>query len=307
MTPDQCTISESFLDVGDGHQLYVHDWGNPQAKTPILFLHGGPGNGCDNRDKKKFDPATQRIIFHDQRGAGKSLPLGSLKHNTTQKLIEDIDKIARHLKLDKFVLVGGSWGSTLALAYGLAYPKQVMAMVIDGIFTGTKDEMDWLDHGGWREFFPDVWQQYTESVPPSFHHDPTAYHLKHALGDDQQAAKQAAYAFATMELALLKLDDTYTPGAFETYDPSMTCIEMHYVAHKFFMSKEDILQKASKLKMPIWLIQGRYDMVCPPIAAYRLNKALPDSHLIWTINGHLRQHEAANIQRLVLQQVIEMK
>src|SRR5689334_16098051 len=114
MTPDEHTNQEFFLDVGDGHRLYVHDWGKSKAKTPIIYLHGGPGNGCDDRDKREFDPKTQRVIFHDQRGAGKSTPEGSLESNTTQHLVQDIEKIAKRLSLDNFVLVGGSWGSTLA-------------------------------------------------------------------------------------------------------------------------------------------------------------------------------------------------
>lgn len=303
MTPDKYTNQELLLDVGEGHQLYVHDWGNSQAKLPVMLLHGGPGNGCDNRHKKGFDPAIQRVIFHDQRGAGKSLPAGSLQHNTTSDLVADIEKIARKLGLERFILVGGSWGSTLALAYGIAHPKHVAAMLLNGIFTAAKDETGWLNRGGWRDFFPEVWQQYAASVPEAQRDDPTAYHLQQALSGDAEAAKQSAYAFETMELALLKLDDTYTPGDFDTYDPTVMRIEMHYDAQDYFLTDNEIIRNAAKLTMPIWLLQGRYDMVCRPATAYRLHQALPDSNLIWTINGHLRQHEAKNIQRLLLQQI----
>src|SRR4051812_19735118 len=129
MTPDQHTNQELMLAVGDGHELYIQDWGNSTAKTPIINLHGGPGSGSANRYRKYFDPNKQRVIFFDQRGAGKSTPFGSLEHNTTQDLVEDIEKIAQKLELDTFVLAGGSWGSTLALAYGIAYPKRVAGMV----------------------------------------------------------------------------------------------------------------------------------------------------------------------------------
>ncbi len=303
MTPDEHTNAELMLDVGNGHQLYVQDWGNPAAAVPIILLHGGPGNGCDNRDKKHFEPASQRVIFHDQRGAGKSLPTGSLTHNTTPDLVADIKKITQRLKLDQFILVGGSWGSTLALAYTITHPEQVTAMVLNGTFTATKDEAAWLNDGGWREFFPEIWQEYLESVPAKHRHNPTSYHLKQALGDNQAAAKRSAYAFETMELALLKLDDRYRPSEFAVYDPRTIRIEMHYDAHHYFLQESEILQQASKLTMPIWLIQGRYDMVCRPAAAYRLQQALPNGHLIWTVNGHLRGHEAATIQRLLLQQI----
>ncbi len=305
MTPDQYTIKESFLEVGDGHRLYVQDWGNPDSKLPILVLHGGPGNGCDDSDKKKFDPLTQRVIFHDQRGAGKSLPAGALQHNTTQDLVEDIKKLAGHLQLDRFVLVGGSWGATLALAYGIRYPDSVAAMVLNGVYTNTAAEIGWLEQGGWRKFFPEIWEKYTDSVPSDYQADPTAYHLKQAVSDDPEAVKKSAYAFQAMEVAILKLDDIYTLEPFETYDPTNACLEMHYTANTFFLGEDELLTGAARLTMPIWLLQGRYDMVCPPAAAYRLDKALPNSQLIWTINGHLRQHEASNIQRLLLRQLTE--
>src|SRR5437660_4081085 len=129
MTPDEHTNQELFLDVGDGHRIYVQDWGKQNAEIPIIFLHGGPGNGCDNRDRRKFYADKQRVIFFDQRGSGKSTPAASLEHNTTPELIEDINKIADHLQLDKFVLTGGSWGSCLALAYGVTHPERVSGMV----------------------------------------------------------------------------------------------------------------------------------------------------------------------------------
>lgn len=148
MTPDTYTNQEFFLDVGDGHQLYVQDWGNPQAKTPIIFLHGGPGAGCHDGHKQMFDPALQRAIFFDQRGAGKSLPAGHLEHNTTADLIGDIEKLADRLKLSGFIITGGSWGCCLALAYALKHPKRLKALVLRGIYTASKSETAYLDDGG---------------------------------------------------------------------------------------------------------------------------------------------------------------
>lgn len=304
MTPDEFTNQEFFLDVGDGHQLYVQDWGNAHAKMPIVYLHGGPGNGCDDRDKRGFDPKSQRIIFHDQRGAGKSLPSGSLESNTTQHLVSDIERIVERLKLKKFVLVGGSWGSTLALCYGIAHPERVAGMVINGVFTATKAELVWFWDGGWRQFFPDVWQQYLEDTPPEHRQHPAAYHLKTAFGPDTAAAKRSAYAYEKMELALLKLDDHYKPGDYATYEPKVIRTEMHFDNHSFFLPESYILKHAHKLTMQITLLVGRYDMICPPQAAYELDRALPNSQLVWTINGHLRQHEAKNIQQILLKQLL---
>ncbi|HVX56127.1 MAG TPA: alpha/beta fold hydrolase [Candidatus Saccharimonadales bacterium] len=303
MTPDEFTNQEFFLDVGDGHHLYVQDWGTPDAQVPILFLHGGPGNGCDDRDKAKFDPRTQRVIFHDQRGSGKSTPTGSLERNTSQDLVNDIDKLSKHLGLDKFVLTGGSWGSTLALVYGIAHPDKVAGMVVDGIFTATQEEAEWFEQGGWRDFFPDTWETYQATVPAAHRGNPSAYHYKQALGNDAEATKRAAYDYLGMELAILKLDDQYMQKPYDGFEPGGGLIEMHYLAHGCFLPEGHIPKNAAKLTMPVYLVQGRYDMVCRPKVAYELDKALPNSKLIWTINGHLKQHEAKTVLNLLLDQL----
>lgn len=300
MTPDKFTNQELLLDVGGGHSLYVQDWGRPDAKIPIIYLHGGPGDGCSDRDKSKFDPRRQRVIFHDQRGAGRSTPAGSLKHNTAADLIEDIEKITERLKLGRYVLAGGSWGSTLALASAIAHPEKVAGIVIDGVFTASKDETEWFEKGGWRDFFPDVWEEYQATVPAEHRDNPGAYHFQQASGSDPEAAKKSAYAYVSMELAILKLDDRYQPKPYEDFEPSGGLIEMHYLANGCFLPEGHIIKNASKLRMPVYIVQGRYDMVCRPAVAYRLSKLLPDSRLIWTINGHMKQHEAKTVLGLLL-------
>jgi len=303
VTPDKYTLSESVLDVGDGHQLYVQDWGNQAAMKPIVFLHGGPGGSTRDSHKASFDPTEQRVIFFDQRGCGRSLPLGSLDHNTTDDLVEDIEKIARHLNLETFIVNGGSWGSCLALAYGLAHPERVAALVLRGIFTGSRSEIDWTDSGEFQTFFPDVWDQYLAATPLEYRDAPSKYHFERIAGADADAAKQSAYAYQRLEGSISKLDDRFTPEPFETYDPTSIRIETHYLQHGCFMPDNYILDNAARLTMPVWLVQGRYDMVCPPIAAYKLHKALPNGQLVWTINGHRAEHEAATILKLVLQQI----
>lgn len=305
MTPDKYTNQEFFLDVADGYRLYVHDWGKKEAKTPIVFLHGGPGIGCDNRDKKKFNPLKQRVIFFDQRGAGKSIPYGSLQNNTTDKLVEDINKIVDKLRFEKFVLTGGSWGSCLALAYGIACPQRLAGIVIHGVFTGSRDEIDWLGTGRFQDFFPDAWDRYVDETPTDYLLGPSEYHLKRALGDDEQAAKASAYAYENLEASLLRLDDRYSAKDFETYDPTIIRTEIHYLVNQCFMPDQYIFNNAAKLTMPVWIVQGRYDMICRPIIAYKLHQKLPRSELIWTINGHLAEHEASNIVRLILLQLTE--
>lgn len=302
MTPDEYTIQEHYLDVGGGHQLYVHDWGNKKAQIPIIFLHGGPGSSVSNRYRQQFVPEKQRVIFFDQRGCGKSLPYGSLENNTTQDMIEDIKKIAEFHKLDRFILTGGSWGSCLALAYGLKYPKQVYAMVLRGIFTGSQKEIDFLDKGGYRPFFPDVWDKLVNETADSHKHNPSEYHFAKALGEGEEA-KKSAYIYRNSEAALLNLDDRFVPEDYEEFDPAGIRVEIQYLKNRCFMEDEYILKNARKLAMPIWLIQGRYDMVCPPVTAYELNKRLPNSELIWTIAGHGNDRPNYDVNRALLLQL----
>ncbi len=286
MNPDKYTIDEHFLKVNSEHTLYIQDWGNPSAQ-PIVFLHGGPGSSIKDRHKQRFDPKLQRVIFFDQRGAGKSTPTGSLNDNTTKDLVEDIEKIAVALKLKDFILTGGSWGVCLALAYALKYPTRVESLVLQGVYTGSKSETEYLDNGeAWRQYFPDVWDAYLSRTPAKWHHDPTAYHHKHALGDDPVKAKLSAYAYYELEGSLLQIDDRHTPEDYETFDPNSMKIELHYLSNHCFLPDRYLLDNAHKLNMPVWIIQGRYDMVCPSITAYELHKNLPNSHLFWTTAGH---------------------
>ena len=301
MTPDEYTIQETFIEVGNGHTLYAQDWGNRKATMPILSIHGGPGSASSNKYKNTFDPTRQRVIFFDQRGCGRSLPFGSLEHNTTADLIEDIETIAQHLHLDQFVITGGSWGSCLALAYALKYPKRVHAMVLFGIFTGSQSEIDWISNGAFRSFFPEVWTQYLLRTPAKYHSNPSAYHYRQALQVEGDAAKASAYAYSCLEGALLSLDDRFTPEPYDNYDPSGTRIEIHYIANRCFMPDKHILKHAQSLTMPIWLVQGRYDFVCPPETAFALHDTLPNSHLILTTSGHRNEHESWNVLRTVME------
>lgn len=286
MTPDAFTIQETFLDVGDGHELYIQDWGDKDAKTPIVYLHGGPGSACTDGYKQLFDGQRQRIIFFDQRGAGKSLPKGSLKENTTKELVEDIERIADHFKLTSFIITGGSWGSCLALAYALKYPKRLKAMVLRGIYTGSQEETDYIDNGGFQLFYPDVWDTYLSQTPKSYHHNPSEYHYRQMASGDPTLIKASSYAYSELEGSLLRLDDRHTTDKFETFDPDAMKIELHYLRNLCFMPDNYILDNAYKITTPTWLVQGRYDMVCPPKTAYKMSKLLPNNKLIFTQAGH---------------------
>lgn len=299
MTPDEFTILETFIDVGNDHQLYLQDWGNAKAKTPIVFLHGGPGSGVNNKHRRRFNPYEQRVIFFDQRGCGKSVPYGSLAHNTTADLVDDIELIARHLGLQKFVITGGSWGSTLALAYALKYPERIIAMTLAGIFTGSQAEIDYMDKGGYRVFFPDKWDQYLSATPKSHQNNPTKYHFDRILSDDINALRSSAYIYSNLEGSLMSLDDRFTPEEAQDFDAIPTRIEVHYMANQCFMPDRYILDNAHKLTMPIWLVQGRYDVVCPPQTAYELHKKISNSTLIWTMAGHGNDRSNYDVMRTI--------
>lgn len=307
MTPDQHTNKEFFIDVGDGHQLYVYDWGNPKG-LPVIFLHGGPGGAVSDHCKRVFEPKKHRVIFFDQRGCGKSLPYGGLKHNTTSKLIEDITKIADQVKFKQFVLDGCSWGSCLAFAYALANPKRVKALVLSGVFTGSQREMDYVDEGGFASHFPEVWQRYLATVPKNHRKSPTKYHYARILGNDEKAARQSACAYQNLEGALLSLDDRSSTVSADdpTFDPTYSRILAHYLSNGCFMPDKHILANAHKLTMPVWMVQGRYDMACPPVTAYELHQKMPSSNLLWTIGGHRQtEHETQNLRRTILLQLAE--
>lgn len=305
MTPDEHTIREFYIEVGDDHELYVQDWGNKKAKHPIVFLHGGPGSGCKDGHKRQFDPLQHRVIFFDQRGSGKSLPYGSLKHNTTDDLVADITKITKQLKISSFILVGGSWGSTLALAYAAKHPQNVQALVLNGIFTGSQAEIDYFDKGSFRAWFPEVWEQYLAATPKEHRETPTLFHYKQILGKQEDAARRSACAYGNIEGALLALDDRFIPDnpADPAFDPVAAKVEVHYLANHCFLPDRYIFDNARKLTMPVWLVQGRYDMVCPPAAAYELHQKLPKSHLIWTVGGHKSsERETQSVVRAILLQ-----
>lgn len=307
MTPDKFTNEELMLDVGDGHTLYVHDWGKKDTDTPILFLHGGPGSGCSDGKKNQFFPERQRVIFFDQRGSDRSLPLGSLDKNDTEHQIADIDKILQHFGMEQVVLTGGSWGSALAFFYAIARPEKVKALVVDGVWTGSKSENDWLDKGQFRTFYPDAWQRYVASVPEKYRENPSEYHFSRILGEDQQAAKASALAYVTLEGAAISLDDRHGPIDAELFDPGSIRIEVQYLTNGCFVPDRYVFDNAAKLTMPVYMVQGRYDMVCPPITAHELHGLLPNSELIWTTSGHHAERETWNIKRMLLLQLTEGK
>lgn len=286
MTPDEHTIEERMIAVGNGHELYTQAWGNPKAKLTVVFLHGGPGSGCSDTSKAIFDPKKFRVIFFDQRGSGRSTPYGSLSHNTTDDLVSDLAAVADTYDADQFILFGRSWGATLALAFALKHPDRVAKMIIGSIFTGSQSEIDHMEKGRFVEYFPDVWDCYIATVPKSYQDNPSEYHFKRMFGDDVAAAQESAMAHSQLELSVLRLDDRVSTIDSLKFDPTPNMIESHYLVNRCFMPDNYILDNAHRLTMPIYIVQGRYDMVCPPISAYRLSQEAANASLLWTTAGH---------------------
>ena len=261
LTKDKYTIAEHQLKTNDGlHELYVQEWGSPKG-APVLFLHGGPGAGCNDRQKTIFDAKKHRVVFLDQRGSGNSTPYGSLKDNTTQKLIEDIEQTRNRLSISSWVVVGTSWGSTLALCYAIKHPKRVNKIIIGGVFLGSKEEIDWLEKGHFRTFFPEVDAKVIRK-------------------------KYTPYQYAKLAIPTIKLDDRYRLPDKLDFDEIPPKIELHFTKNNCFLPDNYILKNAAKLTMPVTIVQGRYDMMTPPKTAYKLNSEFPNSTLIWTIAGH---------------------
>jgi proline iminopeptidase len=275
-----------MLAVDDVHTLYWEECGNP-AGQPVLFLHGGPGSGISPLHRQFFDPAHYRIVLFDQRGAGKSLPFGEYRQNTTTLLIDDIEKIRVMLGISQWLVFGGSWGSTLALAYGEAHPEACLGFVLRGIFLCTKPEIDWF-FDGIRNFYPEAYRRFAEVIPFDERHDLMAAYVKRLFCDDLAVCNEAASAWNRYESAcLFLLPPVPTP---EDYKPKFLSrrLEAHYMRHGAFMAEDQLIQQIDRIRhLPAVIVQGRYDIICPPATAYRLHQAWPEARLDLVLDaGH---------------------
>jgi proline iminopeptidase len=311
---DNYTITDGHLDVGDGHKIYYEKWGNPKAKTPILLFHGGPGSELKAKHKYNFDPKKHLVIGFDQRGCGNSLPHGKLENNTTQNLIEDTVKLLDHLGIDEVYINSGSWGSTMALLFTIEYPKKVKSLVIRGIFTGTKKEIDWLDNGLFKNHYPEVWEKMVDSVPREHRSDPTAHHYSILKANgNKNAVTKSAKALDALEGPLLGFDwagysddiksDPQPDTKKEAYDYVPYQIYAHYLDNNCFLPDDYILNNAHKITVPVYMIQGRYDMCCPPVTAYNLDKKLPNSKLFITLGSHGHDPENRSVNKSLIETV----
>ncbi len=273
--PDIGPYETGWLPVSGGHTLYWEQVGNPRGR-PVLFLHGGPGAGAGAVHRRFFDPAHWRIVIFDQRGAGRSRPLGELSANTTPHLIADIEELRRHLGVPRWMLFGGSWGSTLALAYAQAHPDRVAGCVLRGVFLGRDSEVAWFLHG-LRAVFPEVWAQFAGFIPEAERGDLLGAYLRRLTDPDPAIHGPAARAWSIYEgscSTLLPSPDTVASFAQDRTALGLARIEAHYFAHGLFLPEGGLLGGMDRLAgIPAEIIQGRYDMVCPAVTAFELAAA----------------------------------
>jgi len=278
------------VKVSGNHELYVDEAGNVDG-IPILFVHGGPGGACDASSRRFYDPAVYRIITFDQRGCGRSTPHGELENNTSQDLIADIEAIRELLNVDRWVLFGGSWGSTLSLLYAQAFPTRVLALILRGIFLSRQCDFDWLYKDGARRVFPDYWEEFVTYIPEAERGDLVKAYYERLTGDDELARMAAAKHWSAWEGNCSKLRPS--PEALAGFTKhhnalALARIEIHYFKNKGFIDENHILDNMDLIRdIPGRIVHGRYDMVCPLDNALALHKQWPAAELhIVRESGH---------------------
>ena len=279
MFPPLAPNQTGMLHVSARHDIYWETIGNPLA-TPVLFLHGGPGGGCTARHRQFFDPAKTYVTLFDQRGCGRSTPLGEVNENTTQDLIDDIESLRKHLRLERWLVFGGSWGSTLALAYGQAYPERCLGFVLRGIFLGTQAEIDWFLHG-MGSFFPAEAKAWREHLPEGERSTPLASYLRRMLDEDPTIHLSATRAWARYEAACATLVPRQESAAGDGLSGfSIARLEAHYMAQACFLKPNQLLDNMHRIRsLPATIVQGRYDVICPPHTAFVLAQNWPRAKL----------------------------
>lgn len=272
-----------YLKVSDIHELYYELSGNPEGK-PVFGLHGGPGGGSSPYMRQFFNPEKFFIVLHDQRGAGKSKPYADIRENTTQRLVEDIETLRKHLNVNKIILFGGSWGSTLALAYAETYPENVEGMVLRGIFTSTKEELDHFYQGGVKTFFPEVYDKFVSALPNPDNkpHHQLLLDLIENGTEEEKLKYSKIWAEYEFKIAALFMPDEEIETILKNFNPlAFGLIENYYMANNCFFEENQLFKNVDKIRdIPLIMVNGRYDMICPPVTAYRLHREIPKSKLI---------------------------
>ncbi|MET0405545.1 MAG: prolyl aminopeptidase [Cystobacter sp.] len=271
------------LRVSSLHELYFEESGNPRGK-PVVFVHGGPGGGTDPKQRRFFDPSAYRIVLFDQRGCGKSTPHACVEENTTWHLVEDMEALRRHLGIERWLVFGGSWGSTLALAYAQKHPEQVTELVLRGIFLLRAREIRWFYQQGAHALFPDAWEDYLAPIPPEERGDLVQAYYRRLMGEDAQVRQEAARAWSVWEgrtSSLLPNEALVSRFGQDDFSLAFARIECHYFVNGAFLRGENqLLDDVPRIRhIPGVIVQGRYDIPCPVESAWALHRAWPEADL----------------------------
>ena len=297
-------VTKSYrLKVDQVHTLYVEETGNTRG-IPVIFLHGGPGSGCNGNHRRYFHPKKYRVVLFDQRGCNRSTPAGETRNNSTPDLLRDIERIREHLGIDQWMVFGGSWGATLGLLYAQSYPSRVLALVLRGTFLARQKDLDWFGRHGASMIFPDYWREFTGIIPEEERHDlVSAYHAR-VHGADRKLRQAASLAWSKWARRIV----TYLlPGATGEYTPGdvdkTVCevlIETHYAKNRYFIPENRILDNVAQLPaVPTRIIHGRRDLTCTLDASWSLHQALPESELVVVREGGHLAGESVMVDALV--------
>ncbi|BAU46589.1 proline iminopeptidase [Sulfurifustis variabilis] len=280
--PDIQPYATHRLAVDPPHELYVEECGNSRG-LPVVFVHGGPGAGFEPYHRQFFDPARYRIVLYDQRGAGRSTPHASLERNTTPDLVADLERIREFLGIERWVLFGGSWGSTLALVYAETHPERAIALILRGIFLCRPWEIRWFYQEGANHVFPDYWEEFVAPIPLEERHDLLHAHYRRLTSDDEAVRLASAKAWSVWEGRTATLKPNEAVVSFFSHPHtalSLARIEAHYFVHDSFLDPDQILRDADRIHgIPGVIVQGRYDIVCPFQSAYDLHRRWPQARL----------------------------
>ncbi|KAF2430792.1 proline iminopeptidase [Tothia fuscella] len=284
---EHSTAFESgYLSVGEIHTIYYEQYGKEDGK-PVIFLHGGPGGKTTPKNASFFDPAIYRVILLDQRGCGKSTPAADLRENTSHHLVSDVEVLRKHLKIEQWMVFGGSWGSTLSLLYAQMHPQVVESLVLRGIFTVRRSELDWFYKGGISQFRPQEYEAFINHLPEDQRDDPMSAYYKLMTSDDADTRLAAARAWSGMELCASNLyldEEALKMLEDDVWVLAHSSIEAHYFNHGAWIEDGELLRRENIAKIrhiPTTIVQGRYDLVCTPKTAYDLHKVFPEANLIW--------------------------
>ena len=269
------------LPVGEGHEIYFEECGHPEGK-PVVFLHGGPGGGCEALHRRFWDPARYRVVLFDQRGCGRSTPHASLEANTTWHLVADIERLREHLGIERWQVFGGSWGSTLALAYAQSSPERVSELVLRGIFLVREKDLRWYYQEGASRVFPDRWERFLEPIAPADRSDLIQAYYRHLTHSDAAIRLRAAKAWSQWEGSTIRLrtDEAMVDNFGDAhFAEAFARIECHYFIHRaFFSSDNQLIEGVDKIRhIPSVIVHGRYDMACPLDNAWDLHRAWPEA------------------------------